>query len=67
MNMMSSMATPAKHLTVFEEDALALTQAALEISRAYESKDERRLFVAETVSPIFTIPADIAFTNGFVL
>ena len=46
MNMMSSMATPAKHLTVFEEDALALTQAALEISRAYESKDERRLAAA---------------------
>lgn len=45
MNMMS-MATPAKHLTVFEEDALALTQAALEISRAYESKDERRLAAA---------------------
>ena len=41
MNMMSSMIS--KELTVFEEDALALTQAALEISRAFESKDERRL------------------------
>ena len=33
----------SKELTVFEEDALALTQAALEISRAFESKDERCL------------------------
>ena len=41
MNMMSSMIS--KELTVFEEDALALTQAALEISRAFESKDDRRL------------------------
>lgn len=41
MNMMSSMAT--KHLTVFEEDALALTQCALDISRAFEAKDEKRL------------------------
>jgi flagellar biosynthesis regulator FlaF len=30
-------------LTVFEEDALALTQAALEISRAFEAKDDKRL------------------------
>ena len=41
MNMMSSMIL--KELTVFEEDALALAQAALEISRAFESKDERCL------------------------
>ena len=40
MNMMS---TVSSSLTVFEEDALALTQAALEISRAFESKDEKRL------------------------
>lgn len=43
MNMMS---TAPANLTVFEEDALALTQAALEISRAYESKDEKRLAAA---------------------
>lgn len=36
MNMMS---TAPSTLTVFEEDALALTQAALEISRAFEAKD----------------------------
>ena len=40
MNMMS---TAPSTLTVFEEDALALTQAALEISRAFEAKDEKRL------------------------
>ena len=44
MNMMSSRAT--SELTVFEEDALALTQAALEISRAFEAKDDRRLAAA---------------------
>ena len=44
MNMMSS--TASSDLTVFEEDALALTQAALEISRAFESKDDRRLAAA---------------------
>jgi len=44
MNMMSSTASP--ELTVFEEDALALTQAALEISRAFEAKDDRRLAAA---------------------
>ena len=33
-------------LTVFEEDALALTQAALDIARAYESKDDKRLAAA---------------------
>jgi len=38
MNMMS---TAPSTLTVFEEDALALTQAALEISRAFEAKDEK--------------------------
>jgi flagellar biosynthesis regulator FlaF len=43
MNMMS---TAPSELTVFEEDALALTQAALEISRAFESKDDRRLAFA---------------------
>jgi flagellar biosynthesis regulator FlaF len=41
MNMMSSRVSA--ELSVFEEDALALTQAALEISRAFEAKDERRL------------------------
>ncbi len=44
MNMMSSLASPK--LTVFEEDALALTQAALEISRAFEAKDDKRLAAA---------------------
>src|SRR5262245_43243304 len=44
MNMMIN--TAPSSLTVFEEDALALTQAALEISRAYESKDEKRLAAA---------------------
>src|ERR1700749_1730218 len=43
MNMMS---TAPSTLTVFEEDALALTQAALEISRAFEAKDDRRLAAA---------------------
>ena len=43
MNMMS---TAHSTLTVFEEDALALTQAALEISRAFEAKDEKRLAAA---------------------
>ena len=42
MNMIAS-TTPSASLTVFEEDALALTQAALEISRSFEAKDERRL------------------------
>jgi len=41
MNMMTN--TMPSNLTVFEEDALALTQAALEISRAFEAKDEKRL------------------------
>jgi len=44
MNMMTD--TWSSELTVFEEDALALTQAALEISRAFESKDEKRLAAA---------------------
>jgi flagellar biosynthesis regulator FlaF len=35
--------TWSSELTVFEEDALALTQAALEISRAFEANDEKRL------------------------
>ena len=43
MNMMS---TAPSRLTVVEEDALALTQAALEISRAYETKDDKRLAAA---------------------
>jgi flagellar biosynthesis regulator FlaF len=43
MNMMS---TAPSTLTVFEEDALALTQAALELSRAFEAKDEKRLAAA---------------------
>ena len=43
MNMMS---TAPSTLTVFEEDALALTQAALEISRAFEFKDDKRLAAA---------------------
>ena len=43
MNMMS---TAPSSLTVFEEDALALTQAALEISRAFEAKDDNRLAAA---------------------
>jgi len=41
MNMMTD--TWSSELTVFEEDALALTQAALEISRAFEANDEKRL------------------------
>ena len=44
MNMMSD--TWSTDLTVFEEDALALTQAALEISRAFDAKDEKRLAAA---------------------
>jgi flagellar biosynthesis regulator FlaF len=44
MNMMTD--TWSSELTVFEEDALALTQAALEISRSFESKDEKRLAAA---------------------
>ena len=44
MNMMTQ--NWETELTVFEEDALALTQAALEISRAFESKDDRRLAAA---------------------
>ena len=44
MNMMSDSWSP--ELTVFEEDALALTQAALEISRSFESKDDKRLAAA---------------------
>ena len=43
MNMMS---TAPSSLTVFEEDALALTQAALEISRSFEAKDDNRLAAA---------------------
>src|SRR5262245_18547670 len=43
MNMMS---TVPSTLTVFEEDALALTQAALEVSRAFEAKDDKRLAAA---------------------
>jgi len=41
MNMMTD--TWSSELTVFEEDALALTQAALEISRAFEAKDDKLL------------------------
>ncbi len=41
MNMMTQ--SWNAELTVFEEDALALTQAALDISRAFEAKDEKRL------------------------
>lgn len=44
MNMMSNTAPSA--LSILEEDALALTQTALEISRAFESKDEKRLAAA---------------------
>ena len=38
--------TLRRDLTVFEEDALALTQAALEIARAFEIRDEVRLVAA---------------------
>jgi flagellar protein FlaF len=41
MNMMRN--TTPLALSILEEDALALTQTALEISRAFESKDENRL------------------------
>jgi flagellar biosynthesis regulator FlaF len=44
MNMMTD--SWSTELTVFEEDALALTQAALEISRAFEAKDDKRLAAA---------------------
>ena len=44
MNMMTD--TWSSELTVFEEDALALTQAALEISRAFEAKDDKLLAAA---------------------
>jgi flagellar biosynthesis regulator FlaF len=44
MNMMTD--SWSSELTVFEEDALALTQAALEISRAFEASDEKRLAAA---------------------
>lgn len=44
MNMMNT-AKPA-NLSLIEEDALALTQSALDISRAHESKDEKRLAAA---------------------
>jgi flagellar biosynthesis regulator FlaF len=44
MNMMTN-AKPAD-LSLIEEDALALTQAALEISRSHESHDEKRLAAA---------------------
>ena len=44
MNMMST--TAPSTLSILEEDALALTQTALEISRAFESKDEKRLAAA---------------------
>ncbi len=44
MNMMTQ--SWNAELTVFEEDALALTQAALDISRAFEAKDEKRLAAA---------------------
>jgi flagellar biosynthesis regulator FlaF len=44
MNMMTQ--SWNTELTVFEEDALALTQAALELSRAFEAKDEKRLAAA---------------------
>ena len=38
--------TAPSTLSIIEEDAFALTQAALEISRAHESKDEKRLAAA---------------------
>jgi flagellar biosynthesis regulator FlaF len=41
MNMMIN--TKPAALSLAEEDALALTQSALEISRSYESKNEKRL------------------------
>lgn len=41
MNMINT--TKPTELSLIEEDALALTQAALEISHAHESKDEKRL------------------------
>jgi flagellar biosynthesis regulator FlaF len=44
MNMMTN--TRAANLSLAEEDALALTQAALEVSRAHESKDDKRLAAA---------------------
>jgi flagellar biosynthesis regulator FlaF len=44
MNMMTN--TKPVALSLAEEDALALTQAALEISRSYESKNEKRLAAA---------------------
>lgn len=44
MNMMNT--TKPTELSLIEEDALALTQSALDISRAHESKDEKRLAAA---------------------
>jgi len=44
MNMMNT--TKPANLSLIEEDALALTQSALDISRAHESKDEKRLAAA---------------------
>ncbi|MDX2223532.1 MAG: flagellar biosynthesis regulator FlaF [Rhodospirillaceae bacterium] len=44
MNMMAS--TTHTELSLAEEDALALTQSALEISRAHEHKDDKRLAAA---------------------
>ena len=44
MNMMNT--TKLTHLSLVEEDALAQTQSALEISRAHESNDEKRLAAA---------------------
>ena len=44
MNMMTN--TKPIALSLAEEDALALTQSALEISRSHESKNEKRLAAA---------------------
>jgi flagellar biosynthesis regulator FlaF len=44
MNMMTQ--SWDSELTVSEQDALALTQAALEIARAFEAKDDKRLAAA---------------------
>jgi flagellar biosynthesis regulator FlaF len=44
MNMMTN--TKPQALSLAEEDALALTQAALEISRSHEAKNEKRLAAA---------------------
>jgi flagellar biosynthesis regulator FlaF len=45
MNMMAT-TTLSRDLTVYEEDALALASAALEIAAAFEAKDDKRLAAA---------------------